>query len=322
MSLAIVMYHYVRDLKKSKYPIIIGLELDLFREQIDYLRKNYSIVRMEDVLASFEGNGDLPRNAALLTFDDGYTDHYYNVMPYLKKHGLQGSFYIPSSCVLENKVLDVNKIHILLASIERTEDVVKEILAFVEKEKEHYGFEYDKGIYEDFSNVGYHKDTKDTKFIKQALQVRLPVELRKDILNHLMNDYLVLNEEEVSRELYVSQDQISDMANSGMHIGSHSHNHSWLGHMSKVDQKDELIKSKSFLEQLDINENQYTICYPYGSYNEETIDLASSLGFKLGLSAKVGIADNPKEAMFLPRLDTNDLPKDRCANTDLWLNKA
>ena len=35
----IVMYHYVRDLKRSKYPAIKSLDLALFKEQIKYIKK-------------------------------------------------------------------------------------------------------------------------------------------------------------------------------------------------------------------------------------------------------------------------------------------
>lgn len=35
-KLRIAMYHYVRDLKYSRYPEIKGLDYKLFKEQIDF----------------------------------------------------------------------------------------------------------------------------------------------------------------------------------------------------------------------------------------------------------------------------------------------
>lgn len=46
----IVMYHYVRDFKNSRYPEIKGLDSNLFRQQIDFLKKNFTIITMEEVL--------------------------------------------------------------------------------------------------------------------------------------------------------------------------------------------------------------------------------------------------------------------------------
>ena len=43
-ELSIVMYHYVRPIKGSKFPGIKGLELDGFKQQLDYLTENLNIV--------------------------------------------------------------------------------------------------------------------------------------------------------------------------------------------------------------------------------------------------------------------------------------
>jgi hypothetical protein len=59
----------------------------------------------------------LPERALLLTFDDGYADHYQTVFPLLDRLGLQGSFFPPARAILERRVLDVNKIHFLLAGV-------------------------------------------------------------------------------------------------------------------------------------------------------------------------------------------------------------
>ena len=43
-TLTVVMYHYVRDLKNSKYPALKGLDVQLFEEQILYLKKYYHVI--------------------------------------------------------------------------------------------------------------------------------------------------------------------------------------------------------------------------------------------------------------------------------------
>lgn len=66
------MYHYTRDLIHSRYPQIKGLDLPLFREQIAYMKHNFNIVTMEEVIEAVNGKAKLPEQALLLTFDDGY----------------------------------------------------------------------------------------------------------------------------------------------------------------------------------------------------------------------------------------------------------
>ena len=51
-----------------------------------------------------------------MTFDDGYLDHFVNVFPVLFDEKLQGSFYPPLAPVRERKLLDVNRVHFILAS--------------------------------------------------------------------------------------------------------------------------------------------------------------------------------------------------------------
>ena len=116
MKLFICMYHYIRDLKHSRYPKIKGLDVDLFCKQIMFFKANFNVVRMEQVFAAIEEGVQLPENPILLTFDDGYIDHYTFAAPILEDNGLQGSFFIPAKAFSTHQLLDVNKIHYILAS--------------------------------------------------------------------------------------------------------------------------------------------------------------------------------------------------------------
>src|SRR4051812_43010280 len=113
MGVTIVMYHYVRDLQRSRYPLIKArTEVDFVR-QLDYIAANFTVVRAESVIAAAMGGPALPENAAWLTFDDGYRDHYDVVFPLLHARGWQGSFFAPASAVAERRLLDVNKVHFI-----------------------------------------------------------------------------------------------------------------------------------------------------------------------------------------------------------------
>lgn len=80
-KLHIVMYHYVRELQVSRYPEIKGLEYSLFEQQLKFFKKNFHVVTMEQVIAYMEKKESLPERAVLLTFDDGYIDHFTYVFP-------------------------------------------------------------------------------------------------------------------------------------------------------------------------------------------------------------------------------------------------
>ncbi len=84
-KLYISMYHYTRNLRHSRYPEIKGLDISLFRQQIDFMKNNFNVVNMEQVMDAVAGKSKLPDNALLLTFDDGYIDNYTYTFPILEE---------------------------------------------------------------------------------------------------------------------------------------------------------------------------------------------------------------------------------------------
>ena len=129
-KLYISMYHYTRDIVHSRYPQIKGLDTNLFRQQIEYMKNNFNIVTMEQVIDAVEGKSELSEKALLLTFDDGYIDNYTFAFPILEEFGIQGSFFIPGKTFTTHQLLDVNKNHYILASgdiCKLVEDVKKEM---------------------------------------------------------------------------------------------------------------------------------------------------------------------------------------------------
>ena len=129
MQATIVMYHYVRPIKNSRFPGIKGLEASDFEEQASYFTKHNAIVSLNDVYDAIYSGGALHPNALLLTFDDGYLDHYQYALPVLEKHEIKGCFYPPLCAVRERKMLSVNKIHFILSCAPAAE-----IAAFINHE--------------------------------------------------------------------------------------------------------------------------------------------------------------------------------------------
>ena len=92
-----------------------------------------------------------------------------------------------------------------------------------------------------------------------------------------------------------------------MHIGFHSHDHVWLNSLSKEEQEFQIKSSINYFKEIGIKTEKMTISYPYGGYNEESVELIKKYGISLAFTTKVAIADlNKDENYALPRLDTND----------------
>ena len=317
-NLTIIMYHYVRDLKNSRFPGIKGLDLDLFREQIQYLRKHYHIITMEEVIHSIDNQAKIPKKSVLLTFDDAYSDHYMNVFPVLDKYQLQGSFYTPSKAVSEHTVLDVNKIHFILASVQNKSDIVSDLKNLLKVYKKEYHLQDFDYYYEKLARANNY-DTEEVIFIKRLLQVELKEELRIKITDTLFERYVGMSEPSFSRELYMNEEQLKHMLRSGQHIGNHGYNHYWWNSLTKEEMRDELDLSIAFLNKIGVDMNNWTACYPYGSYDDQSIEMLQERGCKLAVTTEVDIATTNKSTRFvMPRLDTNDIPKGQFKETNEW----
>ena len=185
---------------------------------------------VEQVIAAFNKEDKIPSKAVLLTFDDAYADHFTNVFPILEHHKIQGAFYPPVKAVTEHTVLDVNKIHFILASTPQNR--INDLLVMIRNLLSQYRKEYDLNSYEYYFNklaIADRFDCKEVIFIKRLLQVELEEELRRKITDSLFLQFVTSDESAFSRELYMSIDQIKCMVDCGMHIGSHGYDHYWLG---------------------------------------------------------------------------------------------
>jgi peptidoglycan/xylan/chitin deacetylase (PgdA/CDA1 family) len=307
-KVTIVMYHYVRDLKNSRYPNIKGLETINFEKQIEYLTTNYDIITMEEFIYAIEKKTKLPNNALLLTFDDGYIDHFTHVLPVLLKFNLQGTFFIPAGIRNENNILDVNKIHFILEKCNDIEILKADIFNLININRSQYHLEPFEYYYNKLA-IANRFDTADVIFVKRILQAELNIELRKVILDKLFIKYVSVPENVFSNELYLNINQIKAMVKCGMFVGAHGYNHFWHSKIDQNQQKIEIEKSINFLNEIGVDPIYRTYCYPYGSYNNVTIDLLKKFNFKCAFTTIPKIADVKLFGNFeLPRFDTNDLP--------------
>lgn len=306
-SLTIVMYHYVRPIKSSEFPGIKGLELEAFKRQLDYFSENHSIVTVDQIKASITRGVSLPANSCWLTFDDGYKDHVDHVLPELMKRGFQGTFFPAAATVMENRLLDVNAVHHILACASDVSELRGRLDQLCESDG--IGKEMLAGLWETLGKAN-RWDNAETIYVKRLLQHALPEALRNDITKELFQHYLGLEPNDFSSRLYMNHDEVSTLVSSGMSVGSHGFEHYWLNKISCDAQEQDLVKSLDFLESVGATVTDWVVCYPYGAYNTDTLRIAAGLGAFMGVTTEVGLAElSIEKKMMLPRFDTNDFPQ-------------
>ena len=311
------MYHYTRDLKHSRYPDIKGLDIHLFRQQMEFFKTNCNVVTMEQVIDAVKENSTLPDNAILLTFDDGYIDNFTYAYPILEEFGFQGSFFIPGKTFTTHQLLDVNKIHYILASA----DIAKLVVDVKQKMDYYRGREFDYPDTEELWNqyaIDERFDGKETVFVKRILQTVLPEKLRNIISSDLFEKYVGVTEEQLAYELYMTSEQIRTLRKHGMFIGIHGYDHYWLGNLSTEQMKEDILKALETMDEF-IDRKEWVMNYPYGSYNDDVLSLIGENGACIGLTTDTRAAEIGKDsALLMPRLDCNDFPP-KSENYKKWV---
>ena len=309
VHITIVMYHYVRDTNASRFPGIKGISPSDLENQIAYFTRFYSFVTVEQCLG-FLRSGDpayIPDNPILLTFDDGYIDHYDNVFPILRKHGIQGAFFPVVKMAEREAVLDVNKIHFILASTS-PERIIEDIKRFIRDNGESFDLPSFQHYYNALAAPN-HLDSGDVIFVKRLLQRDLPPLPRSQLTDALFRKYVSDDEKRFAVNLYMGTGQIAEMLECGMHIGLHSRSHRWMDTLSPGEQLDEIKENILFLKKIGAHYDAWTVAYPYGAYNTSLLDHLKSVNCEMGFTTKVDIAElSTDNALTLERYDTIHFP--------------
>ena len=253
----IMMYHGIKNMTNSQTQYTGGnVDKDgynrtskAFRDDLEFFYNNgYRFIRLCDYI-----NGvidvELGFSPIILTFDDGYIDNYTVALPLLKKYGFQGSFFIPGKTFVEHKLLDVNKIHFILAVVEKDGDISalsKEILNMIDDYRSSYAIEDNETLYQKYA-IANRFDGKDTVFCKRILQMGIPEVVRNEISSRLFKKYVGIKEDVFAGQLYMNREQIAFMRNEGMFIGIHGYDHYWLGNLEKDKMEADIRASLSAL---------------------------------------------------------------------------
>tara|TARA_B100000965_G_C19535832_1_gene733327 strand:- start:228 stop:1115 length:888 start_codon:yes stop_codon:yes gene_type:complete len=290
-----IMYHYVRN-KNKLYPYYNILEKKNYINQIKKFSKKGLISSYEELF--------IKSDKFLPTFDDGFKEHIY-AAEVLKKYNAIGIFFIPTSPLKNNTILDVHKTHLILGKVKSLE-ALNELEKYLLKNKINNYYNQKEKL--NFKKV-YKNQTDDNykKKFKKIMNYYGNLKLKHKILDSLLKKFEINIK---PKDYYLNKKEIKYLDSLGMIIGSHSESHTLLSRLSYEKQFKEIKNSKIFLEKI-INKDVKTFCYPYGgkiSYNYNTLKILKKLKFKLAYSIEyrdISFKDIKNKPYELPRYDCN-----------------
>lgn len=234
-----------------------------FEQQIQFLLRRYRPLRAEDF---YEPWGNLS-GGFLITFDDGFRNNYLHALPILKKYGLQGCFFITTHLIDTREFLWTEQVTRLLEKTRREK-------VEVELERPH-----------SFPLGAPAQRERASLAIRKYLKVA-PLRRRQEVLAHLKNQLsdvpLAVQPEEEERYLFMTWDEVREMARAGQVIGSHTHTHPMLATLSEEESLGELRVSRKLIEQ-QTGQPCLTMSYPNGereNYSEVQIRQLQQLGYR------------------------------------------
>jgi peptidoglycan/xylan/chitin deacetylase (PgdA/CDA1 family) len=298
VSVLAVNHHYYREVSPPAgiYPI----NRARLAAEVETLRRNYRPIAQRDLL-DILAHPEIAQHddVFLLTFDDGLKEQMAALRD-LESLGVAALFFVPTAPLIERRVLDVHKLHLIRAT--RSDEVLLVDL------KELFPVAWDR--LDDAAAIKqYRYDDAQARRVKYLLNFALTPQERREWLDRLFST-VVGTEAEVAKALYMDRDDIRLLGRTGM-LGTHAHAHLPLAQLGCEDMRRDIAQSLDVLNDLS-NDPVSGISFPYGgpdAVSESVVQACAELGLSYGFTMQRG--RNEVEEMGaryrLKRIDCNDV---------------
>ncbi len=271
-SLIIFNFHRIRNdgqaVESSFDDGVFGPTVSVFEKQMEWLSGRFNILS-ETELIQLKDETNLPSEPSVaITFDDGYIDNYTLAYPVLKRFEIPAIFFIPSAPLIERKLGWWDIIAYLVKNTSES------IVRF--KNREFFPREEPEPM------IAFFKE-------RMALDPATKTQTLIPELASLCNVALPSRECQ-DREL-MTWEQLREVSQNRIAIGSHTHSHRVLATLSSEVQPNELSRSKKELERR-IGLRVRTLSFPVGGYEHfspTTQKLAKECGYELAFSFNTGV---------------------------------
>jgi peptidoglycan/xylan/chitin deacetylase (PgdA/CDA1 family) len=265
----------------------------MFDHQMEYLANNYNVVSAADVAALITRGHHLPPKAALITFDDGYSDNYSNAFPILRKRNL------PAIIFLASNYMD--------SSVPFYWDLIA--YCFLKSKLDHLEIPF-------VGSFTWNDDNSRDRVARQIIEFikTMPESNKKKLTDSFPGLMNVSISNDLFKGMFLSWEHVREMSINGIEMGAHTTNHPILTRVSPYEAELEITNSKKRIEE-EINTPVHSFAYPNGQrsdYNDIVIKAVMNAGFQAAYTLLPGptrfdtVKKNPFEIrrVFLSFKDT------------------
>ncbi len=275
--LPIVTYHRLGVPKQNAADLdetVVDATKEGFERQVELLMRRFTLLSIEDLRLHFLDRKPLPKNPALITFDDGYRECHDIALPVLQRAGGKAVFFISTDHIEDRKTFWWDRANYLVKRSKKTRIEI----------------DYPAHIVHDLSG-------DRTKVVQQILDV-IKETYALDIERYLNTLSVALDvpwgpaeEKRITDEALMTWDQVRAMRRAGMDVESHTRTHRVLQTLPPEDLREELEGSRRILE-AQLDEPVRAIAYPVSlspGEHDTIFTAVRTAGYDLGFSTSQGL---------------------------------
>ena len=275
-SLSVLIFHKV-PVKKDSFSCT-GPDVHEFEKTLDFIAQNFKVLPLSDAVDCLQRN-TLPKNAACLTFDDGYPDWLDGVLPALSARNMHGTFFITSQ-QFDGEAMWHERINHIL------KERATQSLVFPKD----FGFVHDGAL-----GNGSLLSERLESFLKYK-----SVNSRDAYLDEL-EEINGISRNEIPR---MNLEQLRTIHAKGFEIGAHTISHPILSLCPEELAWYEIAGIREILSDL-IKGKVDLFAYPNGrpgqDFNAEHIKMVMRAGYKAAVTTQHGVARSGDSIFQIPR---------------------
>jgi peptidoglycan/xylan/chitin deacetylase (PgdA/CDA1 family) len=317
----ILLYHRIRPAPCFD-PYVLGVTPEHFAEHLEVLQRLGLPMHLRQVLRGLR-DGNLPRRAIVVTFDDGYADNLHHAKPLLERYGIPATVFVTTGYTGQAAEFWWDDLERLVLQPGELPEILE-----LEINGSSYRWELGKAAsyreidYKLNQDWDYGKDTEPSprhrlfRSLYRTLNT-LPDTYRRKVLAAIREWAKI---DPVARPTHraLTTDEVVTLARGGLiEVGAHTVTHPVLGSLPAAVQQDEIEGSKARLEEI-LGTTVASFAYPYGSrarsdYTEETVAIVRGAGFACACSNLAKAVRQDADPFQLSRAGVRDWDGDHLA---------
>lgn len=278
--LKILMYHRFMDDEDDGYV----LKKSDFESQILFFKKHFSFYTLEGYVDLSGSEKKRVKNPIILTVDDGYLNFYRYALPILRKHSIPATMFIPFDFVENGGWLWQDK----------------NIYIIRNARNDFYTFKW-RGSTLNISKKSL-SDLFKSLWLIYGTCIPLGVAEKEEFSEKLALQLdVVIPPKPVDEFAPLTWEQVREMKEEGISIGSHGMTHQILTELSEEESLYEICESKKMLEYR-LGHEVRSFCYPSGYFNQRIIEQIKACKYKSAVTTKRGSGRDLNEMYTLKRI--------------------